>query len=124
MKENKISKWIIIVLLIVIAILLFFLYQEKQNPIQSPENPDNTQNPIPSNPDLTPDVTISEEEALQIVLNHANLKKEDIRKLDIEKKYKYDKNIYEIDFEYQYYEYEYYVDAKTKEILYSFKEFD
>lgn len=67
---------------------------------------------------------IGKDKALSIVLNHANVSKNNIFDLDIELERKYGSVVYEIDFKYNKYEYEYYVDATSGKIIHSFKEID
>ena len=52
-----------------------------------------------------------------------NVKKNNLRDLDIELEYKvrYGKSVYEISFDYDYLEYEYYLDPESGKILDSFK---
>ena len=67
---------------------------------------------------------ITTEEALKSTLDDLDLSRSDVKDLDIELTYKYNKDVYEINFKYQDYEYEYYVDANKGDILKSFKEKD
>lgn len=88
------------------------------------DNKDNTTEEESNNKTETTNNYIGKEKALDIVLDHAKVEQKNIYDLDIELEYKYGSNVYEIDFNYNHYDYEYYVDAKSGEILHSFKEFD
>lgn len=67
---------------------------------------------------------ITKDEALDKALKSLKIDKKDIYDLDNELDYKYGKDVYDIDFKYNRYEYEVYVDAKTGDIVKSFKERD
>ena len=67
---------------------------------------------------------ISRDKALQIALDSLNINKSDIYDLDNDLEYKYGVEVYEIDFKYNRYEYDFYINAKTGEIVKSFKERD
>ncbi len=67
---------------------------------------------------------ITRDNALDIALNNAKVKKSDVYDISVELDYKYNQTVYEIDFNYQNYEYEYYINAQSGKILHSFKELD
>lgn len=67
---------------------------------------------------------ITRDKALDIALNNAKVKKNDVYDISVELDYKYNQTVYEIDFNYQNYEYEYYINAESGKILHSFKELD
>ncbi len=67
---------------------------------------------------------ISREQAIEIAFKDLNIKREDVLELEVDKDFKYGKNVYEIDFKYDRHEYEYYISDDTGEIVYSFKERD
>ncbi len=69
---------------------------------------------------------ISQEEALNIVLNNLNISRNDIYDLDIELEYKarYGDVVYEVSFDLGQYEYEYYLKATTGAILDSLRSRD
>ena len=106
--EKKYLSYILIgalILIIVLLVILIVLIITKKDNSYLKEN-----NFITSN------------EALSKTLDDVDLTKKDLQDLDIELNYKYQKDVYEINFVYDGYEYEYYVDAKTGEIVKSFKE--
>ncbi len=67
---------------------------------------------------------ISHTDALEIALKSLNITKNDIYDMNNERDYKYGVEVYEIEFKYNSYEYEFYINAKTGEIIKSFKERD
>lgn len=110
MKEET-KKNILIISLVVIIILLVALLvvviTKKDNKVL-----ENKANYITSN------------EALQVALDEEDIKKSDIKDLDIELDYKYNKDVYDVSFSFDGYEYEFYIDAVTKDIIKAFKERD
>lgn len=143
MEKDK-RKNIIIILLGVIIVLLvvglsLFIVKDKflednyekledryeylfENSLNNKENTTNNDDNS-SNDNTQNNKTISRDEALDIVLKELNLKKNNLRDLDIELEYKvrYGKSVYEISFDYDYLEYEYYLDPESGKILDSFK---
>ncbi len=143
MEKDK-RKNIIIILLGIIIILLvvglsLFIVKDKflednyekledryeylfENSLNNKENTTNNDDNS-SNDNTQNNKTISRDEALDIVLKELNLKKNNLRDLDIELEYKvrYGKSVYEISFDYDYLEYEYYLDPESGKILDSFK---
>ena len=67
---------------------------------------------------------ISKEKALKTALDDAKISQNDIREIEVELDYKYNKTVYEVTFNYQQYEYEYYINAENGNILKSFRERD
>ncbi len=95
-----------------------YLFENSLN--NKENNPDNNSS---NNDNSSSNNTISKDEALDIVLKDLNIKKSNLRDLDIELEYKvrYGKNVYEISFDYDYFEYEYYLDPESGKILDTFK---
>ena len=127
-----ISLLVIIIVLLGVVIGMFIKGDQNESP-NTPTNDTQITNPNETkeettsqenNETTTDNGYISTEKALDIALDHAKLDKNDIHDLSIELDYKNDKNVYEIDFNYKNYDYEYYVDAKTGDIMHSFKEID
>lgn len=147
-KNEKENTWKIVaicmtVVIVFLIILVMFLidhledrYDDKEESVPNvvdksdnadsslSDNKDNTTEEESNNKTETTNNYIGKEKALDIVLDHAKVEQKNIYDLDIELDYKYGSNVYEIDFNYDHYDYEYYVDAKSGEILHSFKEFD
>lgn len=149
MKDSSAFKWIIASLLVVIIGLFADVivlidknedyredlqekdnYVEKNNSVnqnnsnqQSSDNSQINDNTIENNQNNNSEY-IGKDKALEIVLDHANLNKNNLYDLDIELERKYSSVVYEIDFKYDRYEYEYYIDATSGEIIHSFKEID
>ena len=67
---------------------------------------------------------IPESKAAQIALNHAGLKKADVREFECELDYEKGVRVYEVSFDYGKYEYDYDIDAASGKILRSYKERD
>ena len=112
-ENNVLNKLLIpsLILIIVLLIILILIIVFKNN--------DND-----FNKRLNEAGYITTEEALKSTLDDLDLSRSDVKDLDIELTYKYNKDVYEINFKYQDYEYEYYVDANKGDILKSFKEKD
>lgn len=67
---------------------------------------------------------ISQQEALNIALNHVNINQNDVFDIDIDLDYEYNQTVYEVSFHYDRFEYEFYINAESGEMIYSFKEVD
>ena len=67
---------------------------------------------------------IAVDKALDIALNAANASGKSISDIDVELDYKFGKTVYEVSFDIGQYDYEYYLDAKTGDIIKSFREVD
>ena len=67
---------------------------------------------------------IKVERALEIALESAGLKKENVWDIDIELERKFGQMVFEVSFDAGQYEYEYYINAKSGEIVKSFRELD
>ncbi len=122
MKKGNI---IIICLCIIIVILLGVCIGLYVNSKVLEENRENYREPIDYNVENNNSNNyISNNEAILIALNSLNINQNDVYDLDSELDYKYGTNVYEIDFKYNGFEYDFYIDAKTGEIIKSFKERD
>ena len=64
------------------------------------------------------------DKALAKALEHAGLNKSDVRDIDVELEYKYQTEVYEVDFDYKNIEYQYYINSLTGEIVHYFQERD
>lgn len=124
MKNNK---NIIIIILSVIILLLLFAFIGVLVYLKF-DHLDDKEEFIPNpNSTTTGDKTsnyISGDEALEIALKSLNISRDSVYDVSTELDYKFGKNVYDIDFNYDRYEYEFYVDAKTGELLKSFRERD
>ncbi len=96
-------------------------YSNDDREFNNQEYNNNTNNNDNNNSDSN---NISSSDALQIALNSLNINKQDIYDLSNELEYKYGMQVYEIDFKYNGYEYDFYINAKTGEIIKSFRERD
>ena len=128
-KKNN-SKLIIIILSIVIVVLLFGILilcikdesnYDKHDDRYNSNLDDNVDNNLDNN---TNNNYISSSDALNIALEDLNISRNDIYDLSSELEYKFNKMVYDIDFNCNRFEYEYYIDATTGEIIKSFKERD
>ncbi len=121
MKKN----YIIIILSVVIVILLILIgslfFRNGHNGV---DNNSSVEEYNIESPDANDSSYISSDEAVEIALKSLNISRENISDLDNELDYKYNIAVYEIDFKYDGYEYDFYVNAKTGEIVKSFKERD
>ena len=129
----KKSNIIVIIILSVVVVALLILcsvlyvkneYLEEKNENNIQDN-NNTSIPTQDNSNSNENSNyISSDEALQVVLKDLKVNRSDIYDLDNELEYKYNNQVYEIDFKYDGFEYDYYVNAKSGEIVKSFKERD
>ncbi len=128
---------IIIIILVIICIFLFLkmeFLEEKyeyqyENSLNNNDNNSNNNNSNSNNNVNNQDNTntkdfISRSEAENIALKSLNINAEDVYELKSELDYKFNTDIYEIEFKYDRHEYEFYINAKTGEIIKSFKERD
>lgn len=143
-KQVNMNKWItigmfgiILLLLIIIVLLVVKTDKGQENKSNNPqkisnreEYPSSSSNLSEENIDTTEDNYISEQEALSIALQDADLQATDIYNIDViydvdvELDYKFGQMVYEVEFSYHQYEYEYYIDAESGEIIKSFLEMD
>ena len=73
---------------------------------------------------VVPQKTIGREKAISIALNHAGVKRSDVRELDCELDRENGVLVYDIEFEVGNMEYDYDIDAKTGAVLKAWKERD
>lgn len=114
-KNKSVSKLIIIILSVIIVILLFllsilYIKDELNDEREDKYNIDNNY--------------ITNSDALDIALKDLNVNIDDIYDLSSELESKFGKTVYDIDFKYNRFEYEYYIDAKSGEIIKSFRQLD
>ena len=123
MKKSYIISIALGVLVVVLLAISIFFYLKSEY-LEDREDYNNYNYNINDNNSNNTDNLISRDEALEIVLKNLGINKNDIYDLDNELDYKYNTQVYDIDFKYNRYEYEFYVDAKNGDILKSFKERD
>ncbi|MBQ6313497.1 PepSY domain-containing protein [Candidatus Saccharibacteria bacterium] len=73
---------------------------------------------------IRPEEYIAIEKALAIALENVGANRDSVWDIDIELERKFGQVVYEVSFNYEKYEYEYYINAKSGEIIKSFKEID
>lgn len=73
---------------------------------------------------IRPEEYIAIEKALAIALENVGANRDLVWDIDIELERKFGQVVYEVSFSYEKYEYEYYINAKSGEIIKSFKEID
>ncbi len=136
--DNKKNNLVIIMLIVIIAILIIgivflcFKYDKLEDKYEDIYNKkyetkyDESNISKDNNSNNQSNNYISNDKALQIVLDNLNISKNDIYDVDIEleNKTRYGKTVFEVSFDYNYYEYEYYIDAVNGNILDSFKSRD
>lgn len=73
---------------------------------------------------IRPEEYTAIEKALAIALENVGANRDSVWDIDIELERKFGQVVYEVSFNYEKYEYEYYINAKSGEIIKSFKEID
>ena len=120
----------IIIILVIICIFLFlkmeFLEEKYEYQYENSlnNNNSNTNNNVNNQDNTNTKDFISCSEAENIALKSLNINAKDVYELKSELDYKFNTDIYEIEFKYDRHEYEFYINAKTGEIIKSFKERD
>ena len=122
-KNILIGVLIAIIIILIIGIIIVAVVRDKDDDREERINT-TTDNTTTTETTTTNSNIITSDEALQKVLDDTKLRKEDLYDLDIERDYKYNKDVYEINFKHDKYEYEYYIDITDGRIVHSFKEID
>ncbi len=130
-KENNkkgfdIDKIVIVALFGIIVLLIILIFKLNDNDdkyIYNNTNGNNSNYTANDRIDTT-NIKISRDDALDIALKDLNIKASETFDIDIELENKYGSVVYEVNFNSGIHEYEYYIDAKSGEILHSFKEID
>ena len=86
------------------------------------DKPTDTSTSTTTTPDTSQFITV--DKALDIALKAAGTTKQNVRDIDVELDYKFGQTVYEVSFDLGQYDYEYYLDAKTGNVIKSFKEID
>ena len=120
-KNNNILTIALTIIIIILVIICIFLFLKMEFLEEKYEY--QYENSLNNNDNNSKDF-ISRSEAENIALKSLNINAEDVYELKSELDYKFNTDIYEIEFKYDRHEYEFYINAKTGEIIKSFKERD